>query len=73
MCAHDPQAMEEAEVTYVENAYEVCEGAEIVVLFTEWNQYKALDFAEIKSRMKGSVFMDLRNVYSPKQVIDAGF
>jgi len=76
--AHDPQAMEEAkkdypDFTYVENAYEACEGADIVVLFTEWNQYRALDLAEIKSRMKGNVFVDLRNVYSPKQVVAAGF
>ncbi len=76
--AHDPQAMEECkkqypDFTYVENAYEACEGADIVVLFTEWNQYRALDLAEMKSKMKGSVFVDLRNVYSPKQVIDAGF
>ena len=76
--AHDPQAMEECkkqypDFTYVDNPYEACEGADIVVLFTEWNQYRALDLAEMKSKMKGSVFVDLRNVYSPKQVIDAGF
>jgi len=76
--AHDPQAMEECkkqypDFTYVENPYEACEGADIVVLFTEWNQYRALDLAEMKSKMKGSVFVDLRNVYAPKQVIDAGF
>ena len=76
--AHDPQAMEEAkkqypDFTYVENAYEACDGADIVVLFTEWNQYRALDLVELKSRMKGNVFVDLRNVYSPGQVRDAGF
>lgn len=76
--AHDPQAMEACkkdypDFTYVENAYEACEGADVVVLFTEWNQYRALDLAEMKSRMKGSVFVDLRNVYAPKQIIDAGF
>ena len=76
--AHDPQAMEECkkdypDFTYVKNAYEACEGADAVVLFTEWNQYRALDLAEIKSRMKGTVFIDLRNVYAPKQIVDAGF
>ncbi|MBL4902215.1 MAG: UDP-glucose/GDP-mannose dehydrogenase family protein [Desulfocapsa sp.] len=75
---HDPQAMEECkkqypDFTYVDSPYEACEGADIVVLFTEWNQYRALDLAEMKSKMKGSVFVDLRNVYAPKQVIDAGF
>ncbi|HIQ37429.1 MAG TPA: UDP-glucose/GDP-mannose dehydrogenase family protein [Desulfocapsa sulfexigens] len=76
--AHDPQGMKEAkkmypDFTYVENAYEACEGADVVVLFTEWNQYRALDLAELKSKMKGAIFVDLRNVYSPKQVVDAGF
>ncbi len=76
--AHDPQAMKEAreiypDFTYVENAYEACEGADVVVLFTEWNQYRALDLADVKAKMKGSIFVDLRNVYSPKQITDAGF
>jgi UDPglucose 6-dehydrogenase len=76
--AHDPQAMEEAkemypDFTYVQNAYEACEGADVVVLFTEWNQYRALNLADLKATMKGSIFVDLRNVYSPKQIIDAGF
>ncbi len=76
--AHDPQGMEEAAVmypdfTYVDNAYDACEGADIVVLFTEWNQYRALDLAELKAKMKGAVFVDLRNVYSPQQIRDAGF
>jgi UDPglucose 6-dehydrogenase len=76
--AHDPQAMKEAQTIYpdfiyAKNAYEACEGADVVVLFTEWNQYRALDLAEVKAKMKGSVFVDLRNVYSPKQVREAGF
>ncbi|AGF79913.1 UDP-glucose dehydrogenase [Desulfocapsa sulfexigens DSM 10523] len=76
--AHDPQAMKEAKklypnFIYVENAYEACDGADVVVLFTEWNQYRALDLADLKAKMKGSIFVDLRNVYSPKQITDAGF
>lgn len=76
--AHDPQAMKGAQkiypdFVYVNNAYEACEGADVVVLFTEWNQYRALDLAEIKASMKGAIFVDLRNVYSPKQIREAGF
>ena len=76
--AHDPQGMKDAaklypDFTYVASAYEACEGADAVVLFTEWNQYRALDLAELKAKMKGAVFVDLRNVYSPKHVIAAGF
>jgi len=76
--AHDPQAMAEAkkmypDFTYLESPYEACEGADAVVLFTEWNQYRALDLKELKAKMKGTVFVDLRNVYSPQQIVDAGF
>ncbi|MCK9379420.1 MAG: UDP-glucose/GDP-mannose dehydrogenase family protein, partial [Candidatus Moranbacteria bacterium] len=61
------------EFSYVGDAYEAAEGADVLVLMTEWNQYRALDLQELKSRMKASVFVDLRNVYNPKQVKDAGF
>jgi UDPglucose 6-dehydrogenase len=76
--AHDPQGMEEAsklfpDFTYAGSAYEACENADAVVLFTEWNQYRALDLLDIKKRMKTPIFVDLRNVYSPKQMRQAGF
>ncbi|MEA3547317.1 MAG: UDP-glucose/GDP-mannose dehydrogenase family protein [Thermodesulfobacteriota bacterium] len=76
--AHDPQGMKEAaemfpDFNYVNNAYEACDNADVLVLFTEWNQYRALDLQELKSRMKSPVFVDLRNVYSPVQMREAGF
>ena len=76
--AHDPQGMKEAarmfpDFTYTKNAYEACEGADIVVLFTEWNQYRALDLERLKSLMKTPIFVDLRNVYSPNKMRQAGF
>ena len=76
--AHDPQGMKEAagvfpDFNYVNNAYEASDNADVLVLFTEWNQYRALDLRELKSRMKSPVFVDLRNVYSPGQMRDAGF
>ncbi|MBU4297835.1 MAG: UDP-glucose/GDP-mannose dehydrogenase family protein [Desulfobulbaceae bacterium] len=76
--AHDPQGMVEAaklfpEFSYVKNAYEASDNADVLVLFTEWNQYRALDLQELKSRMKSPVFIDLRNVYNPKQMKEAGF
>lgn len=76
--AHDPQGMKEAakmfpDFTYVKNAYEASVNADVLVLFTEWNQYRALDLQELKSRMKSPVFVDLRNVYTPKQMKEAGF
>jgi UDPglucose 6-dehydrogenase len=77
--AHDPKGMEEAKqylpegIEYVENSYDACEGADAVVLMTEWNQYRALDLDKIKEIMKDPVFIDLRNVYDPKTMKEIGF
>jgi UDPglucose 6-dehydrogenase len=77
--AHDPKGMEEAKqylpdgIEYVENSYEACDGADAVVLMTEWNQYRALDLEKIKSIMNEPVFIDLRNVYDPATMKEAGF
>ena len=75
---HDPKGMEEAAQmfpgwTYVNNAYEACRNADAVVLLTEWNQYRALDLKKIKNLMNNPVFIDLRNVYEPGKMKDAGF
>ena len=77
--AHDPKGMEEAGkylpegIQYVENAYEACAGADIVVLMTEWNQYRALDLDRIASLLSSPVFVDLRNVYDPQTMKEKGF
>lgn len=76
--AHDPQGMKQAAelfpyFSYVDSAYEACQGADAVVLFTEWNQYRALDLTRIKQAMKTPVFIDLRNVYDPVKMREAGF
>jgi UDPglucose 6-dehydrogenase len=75
---HDPRSMKEARVIfpeyhYAEDAYGACLGADAVVLMTEWNQYRALDLGRIKESMKTPVFIDLRNVYEPQQMREAGF
>jgi UDPglucose 6-dehydrogenase len=77
--AHDPQGMNEARhylpagIDYKENPYQVCEGADVLVLLTEWNQYRALDLDKVKSIMKTPNFVDLRNVYEPKEMKALGF
>ncbi len=77
--AHDPKGMEEAkhylpeDIEYVQNSYEACEGADAVVLMTEWNQYRALDLQRLKTIMKKPVFIDLRNVYDVATMKEAGF
>lgn len=76
--AHDPQAMHETskvlpQVTYCSSAYEACQGADAVVLMTEWNEYRALDLDRVKSLLKEPVFVDLRNVYTSKAMEEHGF
>jgi UDPglucose 6-dehydrogenase len=77
--AHDPKGMQEArkylppEVEYARNAYDACAGADAVVLMTEWNQYRALDLAQIRAGMNSPVFIDLRNVYDPEKMKAEGF
>ncbi len=77
--AHDPKGMEEAKkylpegIQYVDDSYEACEGADMVVLMTEWNQYRALDLDRIASLLSNPVFVDLRNVYDPQTMKEKGF
>jgi UDPglucose 6-dehydrogenase len=77
--AHDPKGMDEAKkylpdsIDFRTNAYEAAEGADCIVLLTEWNQYRALDLQKLKKCMKVPVFIDLRNVYDPTTMHNAGF
>ena len=77
--AVDPEGVEEAKkhlpdsVEYCDNLYSACEGADAVVLLTEWNEYRSLDFNKLKTIMKGNVFIDLRNVFNPDRVKEYGF
>jgi UDPglucose 6-dehydrogenase len=76
--AHDPEGMAEArklmpDLTYCEDPYAAMAGADAVVLLTEWNSYRALDFARMKAALKQPVMIDLRNVYRPAEMRAAGF
>ena len=76
--AYDPEGMHEAtkflsDVTYCTDAYDAMQGADAVVLLTEWNQFRNLDTARMKKVMKAPVMIDLRNVYSPADMRAAGF
>ncbi len=75
--ATDPRGMEEAKklfrgIDYFDDPYTTAEGADAVVLMTEWNEYRALDLNALARRMRGSVFVDLRNVYIPEEVRSSG-
>jgi UDPglucose 6-dehydrogenase len=77
--AHDPQGIKEAKqllpetIVYTDNAYDASEGADAIILMTEWNQYRALDFKRLKALMKQKIFIDLRNVYQPDVLREHGF
>jgi len=76
--AFDPAAMEEAktvlpEVEYGRDAYDVANGADALVLVTEWNQFRRLDLLRIKNLLKSPIFIDLRNVYDPNHMKRLGF
>ena len=77
--AHDPQGCEEAQlllpdaVSYCDDIYGTVRGADAVVLMTEWNEYRGLDLARVKSVMESNVFIDLRNVYEPERMRQLGF
>ena len=61
------------EPTYCGNAYEVAEGADLVVLVTEWNEFRQLDFNHLGKVMRGNAFLDCRNVYDFTHLSEAGF
>ena len=60
-------------VTFCDSAYDALDGADGVVLLTEWNEFRALDIARMKSLLKRPLMVDLRNVYRPAQMAAAGF
>ena len=76
--AYDPAAMEQAKpllpesVRYCTSAPEAVSSADITVVVTEWNEFRALAPADIAAAMKGSVLVDLRNIYDPAAVTRAG-
>jgi UDPglucose 6-dehydrogenase len=76
--AHDPAAMDNARqiftaISYCDDAYEVAEGADVLVVATEWNQFRNLDLERLKEAMATPVVVDLRNVYDPQRMRELGF
>lgn len=77
VCAFDPEGMDEAKklldgVAWRDDAYETMEGADAVVIITEWNQFRLLDLKRVKSLLKEPVMVDLRNIYNSDEMAAAG-
>ncbi|GLS02079.1 UDP-glucose 6-dehydrogenase [Brevundimonas denitrificans] len=76
--AFDPEGMHEAAklldgVRFKDGPYEAVTGADVVVILTEWDQFRALDIDRIKLLMRQPVMVDLRNVYRPEEMRTRGF
>ncbi len=76
--AYDPTGMEQAKpllanVAFCKDAYDCAQGASALVIVTEWEQFRALDFARLKKVMERPVLVDLRNIYRPEEVARHGF
>ncbi len=77
--AHDPQGMHEAknllpvEVEYCDDMHETWRDADALVVLTEWNVYRGLDFERVRDDMRGRVFVDLRNIYERSTLEALGF
>jgi UDPglucose 6-dehydrogenase len=76
--AFDPVAMEEAkhylpDIEYAENEYDALSNADVLVIITEWNQFRALNMDRVKKLLKSPKIADLRNIYNPVEMRNLGF
>jgi UDPglucose 6-dehydrogenase len=76
--AHDPVGMAEArrlmpDIRYCDDAYQAIEGADALVLLTEWNAYRGMDLQRMRALMRRPLVIDLRNVYRSREMRKAGF
>ncbi|HXL99514.1 MAG TPA: UDP-glucose/GDP-mannose dehydrogenase family protein [Rhizomicrobium sp.] len=75
--AYDPEGAAEARkllnIELCGNAYDAIEGADGVVILTEWNEFRALDLPRVVQLLKQPLMVDLRNIYRPSQMAAAGF
>lgn len=75
--AFDPEGMDEArdmiaDVQWCEEVYETMDGADVLVIITEWNAFRGLDFERVKSLLNEPILVDLRNIYNPQEMVAAG-
>lgn len=78
VAAYDPEGMELARpmlpgVTMCDDPYAAIAGADVVVIVTEWDAFRALDFKRVKELANAAVMVDLRNIYNPADMKAAGF
>ena len=75
----DPQGYREGneifgkDVEWLSDIYEAVRDSELIVILTEWNQFRALDLKKIKKLLNRPIIIDLRNIYNPKEIKNMGF
>ena len=81
VCAHDPAAMDEArrrlgdgggKISYAETGYDALPGADVLVIVTDWNEYRHPDFNRLKATLKRPIVVDGRNLYDPRKMSNVG-
>lgn len=76
--AYDPKAMEKAKkflkgVIFCKDSYEAAKAADCLIVATEWNEFKELDFVKLKKTLRRPLIIDGRNIYDPKLLKELGF
>ena len=76
--AYDPEAMEKAKpvlpaITYCSNPYQAAEGADAIVIVTEWAEFRQLDWDRLRSLVEQLLIVDGRNMFSPEEISGKGF
>jgi UDPglucose 6-dehydrogenase len=78
VCAYDPAGMGPTrevlpEISYAEDMYDVAVDADALIIVTEWNEFRNLDWDRIKTLLRSPIVIDLRNIYEPKRMRSKGF
>jgi UDPglucose 6-dehydrogenase len=77
--AYEPVGVEQAkkvlteEITYCSSAYEAAQGADVLVVVTEWQEFRGLDFGRVRKAMRCPLIVDLRNMYRQQEIVGRGF
>jgi UDPglucose 6-dehydrogenase len=76
--AYDPEGMASAadalpDVVWCDDAYAAADGADVMVVLTEWNQFRGLDLERVRSLLRRPIVVDLRNIYEPGDMLAQGF
>ena len=75
---YDPVAMDNAlkhnkTLNFFDSVYDACEGVDAIIIGTEWNEFRALNFTKIKEKIKEAIIFDLRNIYRSAELEELGF